>query len=206
MTTFVIGPGVQERMTADQVNPVSDELHVFGLRVDSQWSETVADDGSIYRWIRDTNTVHRYQTGASKPTPVTSLDDKLQSVVDLGLAQGFKRYAGPCVGEPDSFRWGDPGYDCSSFVCAMYRGALSIQLTPFTDAIADQTDTIATDDALPGDIILYRYFDSSQPRVTFPHTGLWLGSGQMLDCQFHRGLGEHGMLAVPFEIRRARGL
>jgi hypothetical protein len=88
----------------------------------------------------------------------------------------------------------------------MYREALGIELAMFTDAIAGQTDEIAQSDALPGDIVLYRYFDSEQAGVTFPHTGLWLGGGRMLDCQFPAGLGEHNLLPHPFEIHRARGL
>lgn len=206
MTSFVIGPGVQTRMTTDAVNPASDELHIFGAQADSEWSETVADDGSIYRWIRAANTVYRYQTGAVQPQAVKALEDMLQSVVDLGLAQGWKRYAGPVIGEPDNYRWGNPGFDCSSFVSSMYSGALSIQLSAFTDAIADQTDTIAQADALPGDIILYKYADTHQPGVTYPHTGLWLGSSRMLDCQYPAGLGNHPLLARPFEIHRARSL
>jgi len=126
--------------------------------------------------------------------------------VDLGFSKGHRRYAGPVIGEPESFRDGDPGYDCSSFVSLMYRDALGIQLTKFTDAMAGQTDEIPTADALPGDIVLFRYHDPEQPGVTFPHTGLWLGGGRMLDCQFGPGLGEHPLLGQPFEIHRARGL
>lgn len=208
MTDFIVGPGIAERMSTDQVNPASDELPISGRRPDVQWAEAVADDGSIYRWVRLTNTVHRYQPGGAGASTSTTaaLEDRLQMVVDLGLAQHWKPYSGPVVNEPDAARWGDPGFDCSSFVASMYRGALHVQLTGFTDAIADQTDTIATADALPGDIILYRYNDTHQPGVTYPHTGLWLGQGKMLDCQYPEGLGVHPMLAAPFEIHRARGL
>src|SRR6185369_15255661 len=132
--------------------------------------------------------------------------DKLQKVVDAGLALGWKRYAGPVINESDDKRWGNPGFDCSSFVAAMYGRVLGVTLVGYTDSIAAQTDTIAESDALPGDIILYRYRDSAQPGVTYPHTGLWLGPGRMLDCQWPKGLGEHPILAHPYEIHRARGL
>lgn len=136
-----------------------------------------------------------------------SLRSELQRVIDLGRAEGWKPYSGPVIGQPDSWRWGHPGYDCSSFVATMYRKAFGIQLVGFTDAIATQTDPIPTSQALPGDIILYRYDDDDQPGVRFPHTGLWLGDGTtMLDCQDPRGLGVHALLNRPFEIHRARGI
>jgi LysM repeat protein len=142
-----------------------------------------------------------------------SLRAKLQRVVDHGHAEGWKPYSGPIVGEPEASRWGTPGYDCSSFVASMYRQVLGIELAGFTDTIAGQTDDIPTNEALPGDIILYRYHDPDQPGVNFPHTGLWLDGVSMLDCQctgipdlHHPGLGVHPVFNRPFEIHRARGI
>jgi cell wall-associated NlpC family hydrolase len=208
-TTFVVGPGIARAMTDDATTPASDEIFVHGNRAETQWSEAMGENGKLYRWVKATNTVHRYSSG---PRQVT-LAAKLQTVVDAGLAKGHRPYSGPIVGQPESFRHGDPGYDCSSFVSLMYQEALGITLAMFTDAIADETDTIATADALPGDIILYRYVDEGQPGVMFPHTGLWLGDGEMLDCQlvpglgeFEPGLGVHPMLKRPFQIHRARAI
>jgi cell wall-associated NlpC family hydrolase len=152
--------------------------------------------------VQSTNSLYRNKAGPA----ARGLAAKLQKVVDIGRAKGWKPYSGPIVGQPESFRWGDPGYDCSSFVSSMYKEALGIALAGFTDTIATQTDQIDQQQALPGDIILYRYADSSQPQVKFPHTGLWLGNSRMLDCQYPAGLGEHPLLAHGFELHRARGL
>ncbi len=192
-------------MDADNVKAASDEIQVFGDRPEPQWAQACADDGSEYRWVRSLNRVFRYTPGDVPPV-LRELAEKLQSVVDAGMALGWRCYAGPCVGEREDRRWGNPGFDCSSFVASMYGRVLGIELAGFTDAIADQTDEISEADALPGDIILYRYDDSCQPAVKYPHTGLWLRPGWMLDCQYPRGLGEHPILAHAYEIHRARGL
>jgi len=188
-------------MQDDGTQPASDEIFVHGNRTEAQWSEALGLDGTLYRWLQATNGVHRYR-GRHQD----ALTAKLQSVIENGRSKGWKPYSGPIVGQPDSFRWGDPGYDCSSFVASMYAETLGIHLTGFTDTIAAQTDNIDPRHALPGDIILYRYDDSSQPGVRYPHTGLWLGNGRMLDCQFPAGLGDHPLLAHGYELHRARGL
>ena len=199
MPDFRVGPGIAAAMQADGTAPASDEIAIMGARPESQWVEAMGENGTIYRWVRVTNTNHRYSPGGT-------LWAKLQKVVDIGRSKGFKPYSGPVVDEPEEFRHGDPGHDCSSFVSLMYKEALGVELDMFTDAIADETDEIDAADALPGDIILYRYHDPAQQGVTFPHTGLWLDGTDMLDCQFPAGLGVHPLLNHPFEIHRARGL
>ena len=201
-TSFMVGPGVAQAMADDGTQPASDEIFVHGNRPQPQWSQAMGENGTMYRWVRATNRVYRYLEGAR----ARSLAARLQSVVDLGLSKGHKPYSGPIVNQPESFRHGNPGYDCSSFVSLMYREALGIHLNMFTDDIARQTDRIPTEEALPGDIVLFRFGDPSQGGVTFPHTGLWLGGGRMLDCQDEIGLGNHPLLNRPFVIHRARGL
>src|SRR5262245_19294601 len=78
-------------------------------------------------------------SGADGARDNGSLRAKLQRVVDRGLAEGWKPYSGPVVDEPEANRWGNPGYDCSSFVASMYDKALGIKLAGFTDTIADQS-------------------------------------------------------------------
>ena len=202
MPTYVVGPGLAQAMTQDETTPASDELYVNGNRAEAQWSEAMALNGAVYRWVRATNRVHRFSPGGRQ----SSLATKLRRVIQIGQSKGWKPYSGPVIGQPDAWRWGDPGYDCSSFVSSMYREAFGIALPGFTDAIADRTDQIPQHQALPGDIMLYRYVDLSQHGVVFPHTGLWLGNGQMLDCQFPAGLGTHPLLARPYQLHRARGL
>src|SRR4051794_18286849 len=202
MTTFVVGPGITRLMTADATTPASDELYVTGKGPDVQWSQAMGENGTQYRWLKLTSRVYRYPEGRAP----SSLAAKLQRVIDLGRSKIWRPYSGPIVKQPESFRWGDPGYDCSSFVSIMYRDTLGTALTMFTDAIANETNRIDVPQALPGDIILYRYYDKYQSGVAFLHTGLWLGGGRMLDCQYPDGLREHKPLAHPFEIHRARGL
>jgi cell wall-associated NlpC family hydrolase len=186
-------------MDADGTAPASDEIAVMGARTQPQWAEAMGENGTIYRWNRATNTNYRYRPGGG------GLAARLQSVVDAGLAKGFKPYAGPVIGGSQQDRQGDPGYDCSSFVALMYGEALSIDFpVQFTDTIASQTDEIDESEALPGDIVFFRYDDDQD--AIFPHMGLWLGGGEMLDCQFPAGLGVHPLLNHPFEIHRARGL
>ena len=93
-----------------------------------------------------------------------------------------KPYSGP-LSKIGGGRFGDPGYDCSSFVAAAYK-ELGIDLTPYTDAAAKQTKAIPNEQAAPGDIIYYKYDDPSQPGVTYPHMGIYLGGNQMIDASY----------------------
>jgi hypothetical protein len=86
----------------------------------------------------------------------------------------------------------------------MYR-ELGVELTAFTDAIADETDLVDESQAVPGDIILWRYADPTQPGVTYPHAGLLLPNGLTLDCRHPTGVGIHPRLEHPYEVRRVRG-
>lgn len=113
-------------------------------------------------------------------------------------------YSGP-LSRIGGGRFGDPGYDCSSFVSAAYR-ALGVNLTPFTDAAAGQTTRIDPSQAQPGDIVFYRYADPSQPNVTYPHMGIFLGNGQMIDASYNTGVSVRPLLNMNYEIRRAPGV
>lgn len=133
-------------------------------------------------------------------------------MIDAGKQEIGKRYAGPCIGEPDTYRWGDPGWDCSSFVATMYRRALGISLTAYTDAIANETPIIPSTDALPGDVLLWRYYDSSQPSTRYPHVSLVysMSAALVLDARYNNGLSNGvkvwPFLHAPFEIHRPMGL
>lgn len=136
----------------------------------------------------------------------------IPSILDAVLAEGRKeigkRYAGPVIGEPDSYRWGNPGWDCSSFVSGMYQRASggAVKLTAYTDAAINQVNVIDRSQARPGDIVFFKYADSSQPGVAYPHMGLYYGDGQMLDAQFPAGVGIHPLLNRPTVFGRPRGI
>ncbi|MBI2755146.1 MAG: C40 family peptidase [Chloroflexi bacterium] len=130
----------------------------------------------------------------------TLSDADRAAVLGFAHQQIGKPYGGPLSGTTIG-RFGD-GWDCSSLVSAAYA-QVGVALTPFTDDIANETETIDPLLAQPGDLILYRYEDPTQPGVVYPHVGLWLDSSSMLDASFsHGGVGEHPILQYPCEIRR----
>lgn len=122
-------------------------------------------------------------------TPVGDVTALLTRIVELGKTQIGKPYSGPIVGQPDSARWGNPGFDCSSFaswlVSEVTGGA--IVLPGFTDAIYDRCEWVQSPQ--PGDLVFYHYPDSSQPGVTYPHMGIWLSPTEVLDARYGRGVG-----------------
>jgi LysM repeat protein len=133
--------------------------------------------------------------------------DVLDRVLQFGHAEQGKPYCGPMVGQPDSMRHGNPGWDCSAFVSGMYFKATGgmIRLTPYTDAAYDQT--VPVDHPYPGHIVFYRYDDHDATTSSrFPHMGLWLSDGQTLDCRYPNGVGRNSHLNCPREIRAPAGL
>jgi cell wall-associated NlpC family hydrolase len=95
-----------------------------------------------------------------------------------------KRYAGPVIGEPDTARWGTPGWDCSSFVSGVFKD-LGVQLTPFTDAAGSDRESrkLKPSEARPGDVVFYRGAGSGgNPAQVYSHMGIYLGDGKMIDA------------------------
>jgi cell wall-associated NlpC family hydrolase len=117
------------------------------------------------------------------------LRHETSAVIAAARAEIGKPYAGPLVGQPDSARWGSLGWDCSSFVSGMYERAYGVKLTAFTDAA--YRETVPVDDPRPGDIVFYCYHDPSQPGVRYPHMGLYVGPGRVLDSRAGAGVGIH---------------
>jgi cell wall-associated NlpC family hydrolase len=125
------------------------------------------------------------------------------AVLAIAWAEIGKPYAGPLVGQQDSARWGSLGWDCSSFVSAMYERAYGVKLTAFTDDA--YRETVPVDDPRPGDIVFYCYDDPSQPGVTYPHMGLYVGPGRVLDSRSGDGVGLHeDVRGATAEYRRAQ--
>lgn len=59
-TVFSVGPGIADAMLLDNTTAASDEIPTFGGRPDSQWVDAVGANGTLYRWVRETNTVLRF--------------------------------------------------------------------------------------------------------------------------------------------------
>ena len=62
--TFVVGPGLVNAMSEDGTGAASDEVYVNGNRAEAQWSEAMGQNGTLYRWVRVTNRIHRFPADA----------------------------------------------------------------------------------------------------------------------------------------------
>ena len=58
---FSVGPGIANAMREDGTNPASDEISTTGGRPESQWAEAMGENGTLYRWVRATNTTYRFE-------------------------------------------------------------------------------------------------------------------------------------------------
>jgi hypothetical protein len=150
-----------------------------------------------------------YQRGleAAKQLLAVPAGEPWSTILKTGRLQIGKRYAGPIIGEPDSYRWGNPGFDCSSFVTYCYRAAGHPLSYPhaYTDNIFGLTVTVSATDARPGDMVFFEYDDSQAAR--FPHMGLLAPGGQLLDCSINLGVKERAMPNLGTRhLRRLKGL
>lgn len=104
------------------------------------------------------------------------------------LARAYSQVTNP----PKPYVWGgkrpETSFDCSGLVAWAYGG----KVTSFTDAILGETERVAN--PAPGDIVLYKYADSSQPGVKYPHVGIFLSDTETLDARFGVGVGVHPQL------------
>jgi hypothetical protein len=127
---------------------------------------------------------------ATTPTP-GDVSLILARVIELGKTQIGKPYSGPIVGQPDSYRRGDPGFDCSSFVEWCYEQAAGQEVFSwaYTDTEMNESEWLKA--PIPGCVVGYHYPDSSQPNTYWPHIGLWISPTEVLDCRFPEGVGIH---------------
>jgi hypothetical protein len=127
-----------------------------------------------------------------------------RAVLARARLEDGKPYSGPIVGEPDSYRWGEPGWDCSSLVAGLYREFGLTNLVGYTDTLYDQSDPISAESAVPGDLWFPDYDDAQAAR--WPHVGFWTGDpNTVFDARFGQGVGEHPILPFPYELRRVKG-
>jgi len=88
-------------------------------------------------------------------------------------------------------------YDCSSFVSSVARRQ-GYNLTPYTDAMYDQTAPVKPGEETAGDLIFYQYNDPTQKGVKFPHVGFYLGNGRTYEARYDKktggGVGEYDQL------------
>jgi hypothetical protein len=132
------------------------------------------------------------------PEPPPAPADPRKLMVDWARGEIGKRYAGPIVREPDWMRWGDPGYDCSSFAASAYiRIGLELAQpgTAYTDAIWSRCYEVSAEQALPGDPVFYEYNDGVQA-CRFPHMGILTEPGMQIDCSITHGVMERPILRL----------
>lgn len=110
---------------------------------------------------------------------------------DLGanaLAAGYKY-----IGTPYVFGSGRNGstanLDCSSFVSQSFRD-VGVKLTPYTDAMINETQAINVKDLQPGDLVFWRWDDPNQPGTKYSHVGIYKGNGVVLNATSPGGVQE----------------
>lgn len=118
--------------------------------------------------------------------------------IEWGLSQKGKRYAGPVIGESDAARWGNPGWDCSSFVSAAYK-QLGTNLIPFTDAMFEQTQAVGKDGPQQGDLVFTSGYEDGQ-KAKYKHVGIYMDGGQVLDASYGRGVSMHSLSDLPGQV------
>lgn len=154
-----------------------------------------------YDWfILGVNTLRAYADEDHSGPPPPDVATRLRSVLELGATR---------IGDPyvvDGERPG--GFDCSGFTTWGYREALGIHIISYTDAQYDETDAISKAQSLPGDLVLYEYYDASQPGVRFPHVALVTEREDIvLDARGGVGVGWHPHVqGAVRHYRRVRGL
>lgn len=121
------------------------------------------------------------------PGPGPVLDDWRNRLLAQAEREIGKPYAGPIVGEPDSWRWGNPGWDCSSYVSGITAREFGLGPTAYTDSAWGQCLPVTSPQ--PMDVAFYEYPDPSQPGTRFPHMGWWIDEHTTLDCRFPRSVG-----------------
>lgn len=138
-------------------------------------------------------------SGVTNPQPMdtSALTAFLDRVVALGMLELGKPYSGPVIGQPESYRRGTPGYDCSSFVEEMFEREYGGTLFSwaYTDTMSNESTRVAA--PIRGTPVYYHYSDDSQPNTYFPHMGIWLSATEVLDCRYSDTPGKGGVAVRP---------
>jgi hypothetical protein len=162
-------------------------------------------NGGLNGWQGFILSVNTLLEALDTPVPDEDIDtETLEATLRAVMDRGATRIGDPYVW--DGERPG--GFDCSGFITWCYREALGISITSYTDAIYGETEPITAESALPGDIVLYEYWDPTQPQTRFPHVGLVTERPDItLDARGGVGVGYHAHVqGAARYYRRARGL
>ncbi|MCL5962409.1 MAG: C40 family peptidase [Chloroflexi bacterium] len=142
-----------------------------------------------YRSVKTRAPLVSSHSGVNSPFEV-----KLASLQNAPLGRTILSAANKYLGTPYQMGGGRGAgpvrtLDCSSFVSRVYADATGgrVKLTAYTDALYDETVPISPAEAQPGDLVLYRGHDPSQPRTKFPHVAIYAGNGQVVDASSMTG-------------------
>lgn len=94
------------------------------------------------------------------------------------------------LGTPYRMGGADPrGFDCSGFICWVYRQVYGISLPHRAAELYKRGRTVRLRDAVPGDLI---FFSGARKGVP-AHAGIYLGSGRFIHSTSSRGVVETQM-------------
>lgn len=127
--------------------------------------------------------------------PAGTMTQDPNKAIAWGAGEVGKRYAGPVIGEADSMRWGNPGYDCSSFVSSAFK-QVGVTLTPFTDTMIRQTQAVGPEGPQPGDLVFFSGYEDGQ-KAQYKHVAIYLGNNQVMDASYKRGVSTHSIDDLP---------
>lgn len=89
------------------------------------------------------------------------------------------------IGTPYVFGGGRSGntsnLDCSSFVSQAFKD-VGVNLTPYTDAMVNETQAVDIRNLQPGDLVFWRWDDPKQPGTKYSHVGIYQGNGKVLNA------------------------
>jgi flagellum-specific peptidoglycan hydrolase FlgJ len=185
---------VMELARTGRVAEMPKALFDAGYGTDPQLVTTYRDIMTQSNVNRQTN---KYSTFSRSEKP--GMTGGSGSVLDAG-----RKY----IGKPYIFgaqRGQTTNFDCSSFVSQSFKD-IGVKLTPYTDTMFTETDEVRPEDARPGDIVLWRWDDPSQPGTAFSHVALYKGNGQILHATRPGGVQDgyiQQMAGTPF-FRRIR--
>lgn len=85
------------------------------------------------------------------------------------------------------YRWGGAspaGFDCSGFVCYVYRQVYDVSLPHNSSALYKKTKTVTLRNSARGDLVFF----STDRRGRVSHVGIYLGAGRFIHATSSRGV------------------
>lgn len=94
----------------------------------------------------------------------------------------------------------DTGFDCSGYICYLYRSVFSMDLPRTADGIGRRGIAVQRDDMQPGDLV---FFNTMHRPMT--HVGIYLGDNQFIHSPSSGGLVRTESLNERYWVKRWNG-